>query len=241
MLQSKLRLIAFCIVVECLLILSIAIATQFAGALFAVFYNLLYGLIFSTILPLLLLFKESDRSLASVGIKPLKRRQIIVLAALVLFSIGGQLIPRIATGQDTAWHLLPICIAPLIMTTFFEEFLFRGFIQTRIEKRFGSVIAVIVSGLMFSLYHLGYPGFRTAGDLLLLFAVGLGFALAYKLSDNNLIVSYFVNLPNAFVTYMLKSEQFPPFDNGATVYAVVTILLIAAILYCVVRKLKSRG
>ena len=46
-------------------------------------------------------------------------------------------------------------------------------------------------------------------DILLLFAVGIGFAAAYKLSGNNLIVAYFVNLPNAFVTYMLKFKQFP--------------------------------
>ncbi len=92
---------------------------------------------------------------------------------------------------------------------------------------------------MFSLYHLGYPGFRTVGDMLLLFAVGLGFAIAYKLSDNNLIVSYFVNLPNAFVTYMLKSEQFPLFDKGAVIYAIITTVIIAVILIYTNIKMKE--
>jgi len=116
------------------------------------------------------------------------------------------------------------------MTTFFEEFLIRGFLQTRIEKEYGFIIAILVSGLMFSLYHIGYPGYRNFDSLLLLLAVGTGFALVFKLSGNNLCVSYFANLPSAFVTYILRSEQFPNLTARATIAAIITIILIAAIL-----------
>ncbi len=120
-------------------------------------------------------------------------------------------------------------IIPLIMTTFFEEFLFRGFFQNKFEKDFGVLPAIFISGLMFSLYHLGYPGFRTFGNILLLFAVGVGFSAAYKLSRNNLIVAYFVNLPNAFVTYMLKYEQFPVMETSSTIASIITLLIIIVI------------
>ena len=63
-----------------------------------------------------------------------------------------------------------------------------------------------------------------------LFAVGVGFAAAYKLSGNNLIVSFFVNLPNAFVTYILKYEQFPVMRVSSTIAAAVTLVLIGLIL-----------
>lgn len=86
--------------------------------------------------------------------------------------------------------------------------------------------AILISGAMFSLYHLGYPGFRTWRDLLLLFVVGIGFAAAYRISDNNLIVSFFVNLPNALVTYVLKYEQFPVMSVSSTIAAVITRVLI---------------
>ena len=152
------------------------------------------------------------------------------MAAFVVFSVGGQLIPKLAAGEQIPWRLLPMGIIPLIMTTFFEEFLFRGFVQNRIERKFGWVLAILVSGAMFSLYHLGYPGFRTWEDILLLFAVGTGFAAAYKLSGNNLIVSFFVNLPNAFVTYILKYEQFPVMRVSSTIAAAVTLVLIGLIL-----------
>ena len=172
----------------------------------------------------------------TVGIKKLGVRQFIVIIAFVVFSIGGQLIPMIIEGEQIPWNLLPIGIVPLIMTTFFEEFLFRGFIQGRIEQYFGWLPALIISGMMFSLYHLGYPGFRTLGDILLLFAVGIGFAIAYKLSNNNLLVSYFVNLPNAFVTYMLKHKQFPTMGLSSTIAAAITLMLILITFYSTKRK-----
>ena len=42
--------------------------------------------------------------------------------------------------------------------------------------------------------------------------------------------SVFVNLPNAFVTYILKYEQFPVMRASSTIAAVVTLVLIGLIL-----------
>lgn len=224
--MRKYKLLLFFACIEIMIIISIALSNlNQTPILYFIFYNLMYGLIFSFLIPLYYLHKEKALP-ASVGIKKLGIRQFAVLFCFVAFSIGGQLIPKIVAGEQLLWHLLPMGIVPLIMTTFFEEFLFRGFVQGRVEQQFGWLPAILVSGLMFSLYHLGYPGFRTLGDILLLFGVGLGFAIAYKLSDNNLIVSYFVNLPNAFVTYMLKYNQFPTMKFSSTIAAIITVVLI---------------
>ena len=225
---------------EILLIVFVAIANfKPAPVLYFVFYNLGYGVLSSCLLVLYLLRKEKA-SLASIGIKRLGARQFVVLGAYIVFSVGGQLIPKLFAGEQIPWQLLPIGIVPLIMTTFFEEFVFRGFVQGRIERTFGLIPAIIISGLMFSLYHLGYPGFRTMGDIFLLFAVGSGFAIAYKLSDNNLFVSYFVNLPNAFITYILKNKQFPSMNFSSTIAAFITVILISVIFYVVHKKNKLR-
>lgn len=101
----------------------------------------------------------------------------------------------------------------------------------------GAAIAIIVSGFLFALYHLGYPGFRAVGDILLLFAVRIGFAVSFKLAENNLFVSYFVNLPNAFITYILKFEQFPKMTIWSTVFAGITIIFIDVIFFAM--KVKS--
>lgn len=170
-----------------------------------------------------------------LGIKALGKKQVFILVVFIAFSVGGQIIPIVAKGGIIPWNLLPMGIVPLIMTTFFEEFLFRGFFQNKFEKEFGTITAILVSGLMFSLYHVGYPRFRTFEDILLLFAVGIGFAAAYKLSGNNLIVAYFVNLPNAFVTYMLKFEQFPKMTIASTMAGIVTLCIIVVVFIVLVR------
>ncbi len=238
--MRKTKLILWCIVVEVLLIVCVALANfNPTPVLYFIFYNFMYGLVFSLGVPFYFIYKEKE-TLSSVGIKKLGIRQLAVLIAFVTFSVGGQLIPMAVAGQQISWYILPMGIVPLIMTTFFEEFLFRGFVQSRVEQQFGWLPAILVSGLMFSLYHLGYPGFRTWGDIILLFAVGLGFAIAYKLSDNNLIVSYFVNLPNAFVTYILKFEQFPTMELSATKAGIITLVLITLVFWCVWRSYRRK-
>lgn len=238
--MQKLKIIILCAALEIALITCVALANLNPTPVpYFVFYNLGYGIFFSFLVVLYLLRKEKA-SLASVGIKRLGARQFVVLGAYIVFSVGGQLIPKLFAGEQIPWQLLPIGIVPLIMTTFFEEFVFRGFVQGRIEQNFGWFPAIIVSGMMFSLYHLGYPGFRTMGDIFLLFAVGSGFAIAYKLSDNNLFVSYFVNLPNAFITYILKNKQFPSMNFSSTIAAFITVILISVIFYVVHKKNKLR-
>lgn len=227
--NKKLEITLLCCICELAIVAFVSIADLFDNSIYNIFYNLFYGIGVSVLLPLLILRKEKN-TLDKVGINKLSKRQIIVLISFVVFSVGGQIIPKVIRGETICWNVLPIAILPLIMTTFFEEFLFRGFLQTRLEKQFGAIVAIIVSGLLFALYHFGYSGFRNVSDILLLFAVGIGFATAFKLAKNNLIVSYFVNLPNAFITYVLKYEQFPKMTVWSTVYAGITIILIIVLL-----------
>lgn len=227
--MEKKKLVLFCCAAELAMIALIALACLFESAAYYLFYNLLYGLGVSVLLPLWMAAKRGE-GLAEMGMKKLGGRQILVLCTFCLFSVGGQIIPKLAAGERLPWERLPIAVLPLVMTTFFEEFFFRGFVQMRLEKQFGSAVAVVASGLLFSLYHLGYPGFRSMGDLALLLAVGIGFALAFRLSGNNFFVAYFVNLPNAFLTYLFKQEQFPHMTAQSTAWAGATIAALAAIL-----------
>lgn len=233
----KQKFLIYVIFLEILLTIFVSVASFSSEIGFVLFYNLFYGLICSVVIPVLVLHKNKE-SFKSVGIKKLGKRQYVVMFSFILFSVGGQLVPLSIKNTPIRFDLIPICFFPLLMTTFFEEFLFRGFIQTRLEKQYGYIFAILVSGLFFSLYHIGYSGFRNIQDLTLLFAVG--FAVAYKLSGNNLIVSYFVNLPNAFVTYMLKSSQFPPLTILSSVFAIITIMLIILI-FIFINRLKYKS
>lgn len=227
--MNKLKTIYLCTIIEIMLIVCVTFANLYPAPLcYFFFYNILYGTICSFVIPLFLLRRE-DSIAEVIGLKVPGKRQVVVLTIFVAVSVGGQLIPIIINNGTIPWNLLPVGVVPLVMTTFFEEFLFRGFVQSRCEKDYGVVPAIFISGLMFSLYHIGYPRFRTFGNLFLLFAVGVGFAAAYKLSENNLVVAYFVNLPNAFVTYMLKFEQFPVMKVSSIIASIITLFIIMII------------
>ncbi len=239
--MNKIKIILIASTLEALLVLCVGCANLLLKPIYYFcFYNVLYGILFSFLVPLFLLWKEAN-VFDFLGIKTLGKKQIFILVLFVAFSIGGQIIPIVAKGGIIPLNLLPMGIVPLIMTTFFEEFLFRGFFQNKFEKEFGTITAILVSGLTFSFYHLGYPRFRTFEDILLLFAVGIGFATAYKFSGNNLIVAYFVNLPNAFVTYMLKFEQFPKMTMSSTIASIITLCIIVIVLLCLREKREKKG
>jgi membrane protease YdiL (CAAX protease family) len=226
----KFKFLFFAAVIEILIIVSITLANEFSKInenLYPVFYNGIYGLCISTLIPILYIKKYKD-NISTLGVKKIKFKQLLIIIVFVVASIGGQSFKIQINTLDL--NLLKICILPLIMTTFFEEFMFRGFMQTRFEKYFGWIIAIILSGFIFSIYHLGYPGFRNLSDLLLLFIVGIGFAVAYKISGNNVIVSFFVNLPNAILTYLIKSKQFPQFYKNTSTFAFFTIIIVVSIL-----------
>lgn len=238
--MKNIKPVLFYCLLELSIITFISVACLFENSIYYIFYNLVYGIIISVLVPLYIL-KREDKKFNDVGILKVEKKGYIVLLFFVIFSVGGQIIPKIIAGEQISYNVLPIAILPLIMTTFFEEFLFRGFIQTRAEKKFGWGIAIIISGLLFSLYHLGYPGFRTFSDILLLFVVGMGFAVAFKLSGNNLIVSYFVNLPNAFITYILKYNQFPKMTIESTIYASITIMMLIIIFFNYRKQIKDKN
>jgi len=235
--MEKLKILSLSICLGVLLILAVFTANLFPG-LYFLFYNGIYGIIFSLSVPLIFLFRNKE-NLQSVGFKRLYLKQWIILISFVVFSVGGRIIPLVLEKTKIQWELIKICFFPLIMTTFFEEFLIRGFLQTRIERQFGFIIAILISGFIFSTYHIGYPGYRNIDRLLLLFIVGIGFATAFKLSGNNFYVAYFANLFNAFVTYILNSEQFPVLTIRSSIYAIVTIVLFIFILIVFRKKQKK--
>ena len=102
--------------IEIMLIICITAANlNPAPMLYFIFYNLLYGLVFSLWIPLYCLYKENGvpafgRVLAEAGFKKPGIRQLVVLAAFVVFSVGGQLIPKMAVGEQIPWRLLFCCL-----------------------------------------------------------------------------------------------------------------------------------
>lgn len=214
-----------------------SLASFFGGYVYYLFYQGIYGIVLSILLPLFYVLFIEKGGLEDLGIGKITIRSVLVAVLFIAFSIGGQLYKKGAV-ISSADYLIMISI-PLVMTTFFEEFLFRGFFQIRFEKFFGTVPAVLLSGLMFSLYHLGYPKFRSWDSLLTLFLVGIMFALSFKLSGNSLFTAYFVNLPNAILTYLYNPQNFPDFNLCTAAVSAAVILLLVLFFVLAPHRLKQ--
>lgn len=213
-----------------MIILTIAIANFLGGIGNYFFYHIVFCIVLSVCVPIYYFRKEDNGDLSLLGIKKLRLIDYVIILGFVAFSIGGSL--NGSNIKNINFGLLPLCIAPFIMSTICEEFFFRSFLQIRFEKSFGAIPAVIISGFAFGIYHLGYPCLRNTGLITTLIFVGMMFALSFKLSKNNLIVSYFVNLPNAYTQYLLYPEHFPyqNFTLSATIISIVIICIIGFIL-----------
>ncbi len=93
---------------------------------------------------------------------------LIGLFQLTQRSAGPELWELIRTGK--ALYMFPLAAAFGLMTAgFTEEFFFRGFLQTRVERLTGSAwTAVLIVTVAFGLYHVPFaylnPNWPTAGD-----------------------------------------------------------------------------
>ena len=89
-----------------------------------------------------------------------------------------QAVMQILANEPDSYIKLAIVFAILVLAPLGEEIFFRGFFYTALRKRFGVIIAVIVSGAVFAAMHLDITGF------LPLFGVGIGLAIIYQKYQN---------------------------------------------------------
>ncbi len=118
-------------------------------------------LMFVVPLPLLLLLGARWRSL---GFERGHRTWRVV----VLWSIGlvGYWVVKLITGTWSVGRLGHILLSNTMQNGFFEEFLFRGVLQTRLSRLISPSWALVVSSLGFGLWHIGVDAKHLGGDLL---------------------------------------------------------------------------
>ncbi|MEX2276092.1 MAG: CPBP family intramembrane glutamic endopeptidase [Actinomycetota bacterium] len=126
---------------------------------------------------------------------------IAALAILVVAGIVGSIVQAIVSalagrdlvvpdqlpddlsGVGNVVTVVFVCVvAPIV-----EEFYFRGVLFRSIRDRYGAVLGVVASGLLFGLVHVGVDGGSLTSNLLLqipLAVVGMGFAIVYERRRN---------------------------------------------------------
>jgi membrane protease YdiL (CAAX protease family) len=124
-----------------------------------------------------------NRPLRSLGLGVHRLRATFMLG--LLFA-GVQAVVMLWGYQLPA----PVDWAPLLVLSLavglFEAVFFRGFVQGRLEPSLGTGPAVAGAAALYSLYHVGYG--MGVGELGFLFALGVVYAVAYRLTENVLVL-----------------------------------------------------
>jgi len=173
------------------------------------------------VLALFLLKKDSKKSLSSVF---KVRRHSMILAGIVFalfylgfwylfsFAIGSRFeftsFPDLSGYENYSVYLLPLAFTLQLLFTVFgafaEEVAYRGYVQTRISLRYGLIMGIFTSTLLFSLQHihifqLGWieTFFQTQFVHVILFGVFAGYFF-FKSGENIWSIFSFHALINIF-------------------------------------------
>lgn len=162
-----------------LVIIVTFLLSVFLGAalliLFGTYFMLVFGEILIIIVPLgYMLYKKVDiGSYIGFNLKPkiillglalgvvLFLLDVIVSAALVfIFGESEAMVEanNLLREMSASPHGLVVVIVALLLAGMCEEFTFRGFLQTAINSKYPSCVALFVSSLVFGLFHFDPQG-----------------------------------------------------------------------------------
>ena len=119
----------------------------------------------------------------------------------------------------------------------FEAVFFRGFVQGRLEASFGAVPAVAGAAVLYGAYHVGYG--MGVSELWFLLALGVVYAVAYRLTTNVLILWPLLTPMGAFFNNLDNGEIDLPWASLLGFADVV--LLMAAAIWFAHRKERTLG
>lgn len=147
------------------------------------------GDVLSLTLVLLYLSRKKElQCLFRTFIVPAKQ-WIIPLIAIILYSVAGNLILHTISFSENMQGNMEImessikinpflyCVAVYLVAPITEEFIFRGFIQTRLCRSMNAVPAILISSVLFAATHFMTGSIST---VLFTFFGGILFGLTYK-------------------------------------------------------------
>ncbi len=156
---------------------------------------------------------------------------LVVPVALLLSSWGSILFPGLApffkasgsfyrAESPSEWILLIVSIG--ITPAFCEEFFFRGYLLHTLQRVWPHWLAIVVSAILFSLFHRNFLGFIT------LFVVGMLLAVVYTITQN-IFVSGMLHLAYNTTIILLENstlESFPWYVVLCATAGVLVLLLL---------------
>ena len=112
---------------------------------------------------------------------------------------------RTIVADSDLWGVAAVVVFTNLLWGFYQELMYRGILQSELVRRWGSVLGILVSNLLFTFgplhfYHFSSssPG-RTAAMFTGIFLVGLFFGVLFRRSGNLWIVGTLHGLGNCYL------------------------------------------
>ena len=174
-----------------------------------------------------------QRPLSDLGIKKDKLGLSITLC--IIFSVIQYYLTIRNIETPSIWELAPL-ITMTVAVGFYENIFYRGWIQLRMEEYFGIIPGILLSAIIYCLYHIGYG--MTAGEMVILFIVGLVYSSIFRLTTNVFILFPFLTPSGAFFT-QLKEGLRIPFEATYGFACIIVLCIIALVIVNKIRKGKE--
>jgi len=151
----------------------------------------------------------------------------IAVGTLLDESENLKVMTDIFRGHGEAGFLVPLAILIGATPAFCEELLFRGFVQTRLLRRFGVVIGVLVSSALFAVFHMDWV------HIIAVFPLGvyLGTITWRSGSLFPAMLAHFINNAISVFAVVLAPEQqdqMPSLEMGLFLMVVLGASLLGA-------------
>lgn len=167
-----------------------------------------FGVIGITLLgiavPVLYTVLVRKRPISALGIT--KDKLVVSIVLGLAFSVVQYFMTLLNIGIPSMAEFLPLATMALAVGLY-ENIFFRGWVQRRMEEYFGAIPAILLSAVIYALYHIGYG--MGAGEIVTLFIVGLVYSTIFRLTQNIFILYPFLTPTGALFSQLKEGLKLP--------------------------------
>jgi membrane protease YdiL (CAAX protease family) len=137
--------------------------------------------------------------------------QLLVIANVVFPLVFAARLQTIL-GQPSALRTVVIVFVPYLFFGFYQEVVYRGMLQSELVRRWGAIIGILASNILYTFGPLHWYYFSSRVSLAVpmfasIFAIGLFFGVLFRRSGNLWIVAVIHGIGNAYIVGSLGSTR----------------------------------
>ncbi|MBK8903502.1 MAG: CPBP family intramembrane metalloprotease [Anaerolineaceae bacterium] len=192
------------------------------GMAYFVLYAVVGATLFGIGIPLYWTIVVRQRSVTELGLTGQRMGPSLVFQLLfsVLLYVGMATTVQLPPVEE----LLPLIALALAMG-FFEAAFWRGWVLLRLEEAFGIIPAILLSSALYALYHVGYG--MAADEMIFLFFIGIMFAVAFRLTNNILILWPVFQPMGQLITLIKDGLTLPPLAALGFIEVLIVMVVLA--------------